>query len=326
MSVRSSNLSPFRDAVVAAGADGMERRVRRALLGDDAGPSAPRRCRASSSSRRPRRSRPPARTGQQLVARLDAAQVAGLAVRLDPWDRLPAELRAAADRLGAAGDHLPRRRRGRRRDRRRPRRAARQRRGSAWNVCSRSISCSPRSRSPAVARRRSRPALHDLLGCPVAVLRCRRQHDRRRPPGRRSSSRRGCRNRGPPADSCRRPRVRRDRRVHRWRSLRRRPARTPSNERRWQSRCDSLRRAPSRKPRSGSPRSPSKSSSPGMPATPPTWPSERSASGGTSAARERSSWHRSTRPHERDTLQRALGDDRGSRPGHARTRCHRLDP
>jgi purine catabolism regulator len=34
-----------------------------------------------------------------LVARLVAAQVAGLAVRLDPWERLPAELLAAADRL-----------------------------------------------------------------------------------------------------------------------------------------------------------------------------------------------------------------------------------
>ena len=77
----------------------MERRVEPSRVGDDAGPSASRRCQRARRHDRPRLSRRPVRIWEQLVVRLDAAQVAGLAVRLGPWDHLPAELRAAADSL-----------------------------------------------------------------------------------------------------------------------------------------------------------------------------------------------------------------------------------
>jgi PucR family transcriptional regulator, purine catabolism regulatory protein len=88
----------FADAVVAGGAAGMARRVSRAHL--------------AATSEHLRQVGPSElvvtttatllATGEdheRLVARLDAAQVAGVAVRLDPSDPLPVELLAAADLL-----------------------------------------------------------------------------------------------------------------------------------------------------------------------------------------------------------------------------------
>src|SRR5688572_18207552 len=89
---------PLSGAVVAAGADGMARRVSRARLA--ATPEHLRRVGANELV---------VTTGatlldtgedmEVLVARLDAAQVAGVAVRLEPSDQLPAELLVSADRL-----------------------------------------------------------------------------------------------------------------------------------------------------------------------------------------------------------------------------------
>ena len=89
---------PFGDSRVAAGAAGMGRRVRRARLvatPDELRRVGPHELVVTSSATL-------GDTGElweRLVARFDAAQVAGLAVRLDPSDPLPAELLAAADRL-----------------------------------------------------------------------------------------------------------------------------------------------------------------------------------------------------------------------------------
>jgi purine catabolism regulator len=89
---------PGRGALIAAGAGGMERRVRRARLATT--PDHLRRVDVSELVVTDAAALVAAgEEWGELVARLDAAQVAGLAVRLDPWDRLPAELLAAADRL-----------------------------------------------------------------------------------------------------------------------------------------------------------------------------------------------------------------------------------
>ena len=74
---------PFRGTLVAAGADGMERRVRRARLATT--PEHLRR--AGESELVVTAAATLAATGEdweQLVARFDEAQVAGLAVRLEP--------------------------------------------------------------------------------------------------------------------------------------------------------------------------------------------------------------------------------------------------
>jgi purine catabolism regulator len=87
----------IRGAHVAAGANGMERRVRRAVLATT--PDHLRR--AGASELVVATAATLEATGEdweQLVVRLDAIRVAGLAVRLGPWDHLPAELRVAADK------------------------------------------------------------------------------------------------------------------------------------------------------------------------------------------------------------------------------------
>ncbi|MEP6623479.1 MAG: PucR family transcriptional regulator ligand-binding domain-containing protein, partial [Acidimicrobiia bacterium] len=88
----------FRGALVAAGADGMNRSVRRAVLATT--PDDVRR--AGAADLVVTTTATLAATGEEwehLVTRLDAAQVAGIAFRLEPWDRLPPELLAVADRL-----------------------------------------------------------------------------------------------------------------------------------------------------------------------------------------------------------------------------------
>ena len=89
---------PFGDNHVAAGGGGMVRRVRRARLA--ARPEDLRRVGAHELVITTAATL--AATGEEwerLVARLDAGQVAGIAVRLDAADQLPAALLAAADRL-----------------------------------------------------------------------------------------------------------------------------------------------------------------------------------------------------------------------------------
>lgn len=89
---------PLSDALVAAGADGMARRVSRARLA--ATPEHLRRIGANELVVTTAATL--LDTGEDmevLVARLDAAQVAGVAVRLEPSDQLPAELVVTADRL-----------------------------------------------------------------------------------------------------------------------------------------------------------------------------------------------------------------------------------
>ena len=89
---------PFSDAVIAAGADGMARHVTRARLA------------ATSDHLRHVVANELVVTttatllttgegGEDLVARLNAAQIAGLAVRLDATDRLPEDAIIAANRL-----------------------------------------------------------------------------------------------------------------------------------------------------------------------------------------------------------------------------------
>lgn len=89
---------PFGDAVVAAGAGGMTRPVRRARLA--ATPDDLRRC--SPDELVVTTAATLLATGQEpepLIARLDAAGIAGVAVHLDRSDRLPPEILVAADRL-----------------------------------------------------------------------------------------------------------------------------------------------------------------------------------------------------------------------------------
>ena len=89
---------PFSDALVAAGAGGMARQVSRARLA--ATPEHLRRVEANELVVTTAETL--LATGEEwehLLARLDAAQVAAVAVRLDPSEQLPARLLATADRL-----------------------------------------------------------------------------------------------------------------------------------------------------------------------------------------------------------------------------------
>jgi purine catabolism regulator len=89
---------PVTDAAVAAGAGGMARPVRGARLAS----SAEHLRRVGAGDLVMTTSATLVGAGeewQQLAARLDAAQVAGVAVRLDTGDHLPAEMLDAADRL-----------------------------------------------------------------------------------------------------------------------------------------------------------------------------------------------------------------------------------
>ena len=87
---------PFRDAVVAAGADGLGRRVSRVRLA--ATPEHLLRVGANelvvttTATLLAIDDEP-----ESLIARLDAAQVAGVAVRLDPSNRLPKQMLDASD-------------------------------------------------------------------------------------------------------------------------------------------------------------------------------------------------------------------------------------
>jgi purine catabolism regulator len=89
---------PFNGAVVRAGAAGMARRVSRARLA--ATPEHLRQVGANELVVTTAETL--LSTGeewQQLLARLDAAHVAAIAVRLDPSEQLPTEMLATADRL-----------------------------------------------------------------------------------------------------------------------------------------------------------------------------------------------------------------------------------
>jgi purine catabolism regulator len=89
---------PFRNAVVVAGARGMTRPVSRASLA--ATPAHLDRVGANELVVTTGVTLlGTGEDGEGLIARLDAAQVAGIAVRLDPPDRLPSEMLSAADRL-----------------------------------------------------------------------------------------------------------------------------------------------------------------------------------------------------------------------------------
>jgi purine catabolism regulator len=89
---------PFTGAALVAGAEGMGRRVGRARLAA----STEHLRRVGANELVVTTAATLLDTGEdveRLVARLDAAQVAGVAVRLDPSDELPREIVVAADRL-----------------------------------------------------------------------------------------------------------------------------------------------------------------------------------------------------------------------------------
>jgi purine catabolism regulator len=89
---------PFSDARVAAGADGMARRVSRARLAatpDHLRRVGPNELVVTTTATL----LATGEDGERLLARLDAGQVAGIAVRLDRSHRLPDSFLAAADRL-----------------------------------------------------------------------------------------------------------------------------------------------------------------------------------------------------------------------------------
>jgi purine catabolism regulator len=89
---------PFSDASVAAGADGMARRVSRASLA--ATPEHLRRVGANELVVTTATTLlSTGEDSERLIAHLDAAQVAGVAIRLDAPDRLPPEVLVAAERL-----------------------------------------------------------------------------------------------------------------------------------------------------------------------------------------------------------------------------------
>ena len=96
---------PFSDALVAAGAGGMARHVSRARLA--ATPEHLRRVDANELVVTTAEAL--LATGEEwehLLARLDAAQVAAVAVRLDPSEQLPARTAGHGRSAVAAGDHL----------------------------------------------------------------------------------------------------------------------------------------------------------------------------------------------------------------------------
>ena len=98
MSVPWSSLSRSATPLVAAGADGMTRRVSRARLA--ATPEHLRRVGANELVVTTAETL--VATGEEwdrLAARFDAAQIAGIAVRLDASDKLPTEMLDTADRL-----------------------------------------------------------------------------------------------------------------------------------------------------------------------------------------------------------------------------------
>ncbi len=89
---------PLGGSALVAGADGLSRRVKRARLAatpEHLGEVGPNELVVTTTSTLVSTGE----DGERLVARLDAAQVAGLAVRLDRSDQLPTELLAASDRL-----------------------------------------------------------------------------------------------------------------------------------------------------------------------------------------------------------------------------------
>jgi purine catabolism regulator len=89
---------PVADALVTAGSDGMERTVTRARPAA----TADHLRHVSAGDLVVTTARTLLSTGEEaelLIARLDAAKIAGLAVRLDPDDRLPDAIVAAADQL-----------------------------------------------------------------------------------------------------------------------------------------------------------------------------------------------------------------------------------
>jgi purine catabolism regulator len=89
---------PVSDAVLAAGAGGMLRRVTRARLAG----TADQLRRVSAGELVVTDAATLLSTGEQpelLLARLDAAHIAGLAVRLDPDERLPSAVLATADQI-----------------------------------------------------------------------------------------------------------------------------------------------------------------------------------------------------------------------------------
>jgi purine catabolism regulator len=89
---------PFSGAVLAAGADGRERLVTRARLA--ASPEQLRRVGANELVVTTAETLVAAAENWEILfARLDAAQIAGVAVRLDPSDHLPPTMLSAADRL-----------------------------------------------------------------------------------------------------------------------------------------------------------------------------------------------------------------------------------
>lgn len=89
---------PFGDSRVAAGAGGMGRRVRRAWVAahpDDLSGVGAHELIVTTMTTLASAGEP----WDRLVARLDSGEVAGIAVRFDATDQLPAELVSAADRL-----------------------------------------------------------------------------------------------------------------------------------------------------------------------------------------------------------------------------------
>ena len=204
---------PFGDAVVAAGADGMTRRVSRARLA--ATPEHLRRVGANELVVTTAETL--VATGEEwdrLAARFDAAQIAGIAVRLDGSGKLPTEMLDAADRLSLPVITFPE--------------------GAALaDVTAAVLDALLEAQGQRLERvfdihqRFTRIALagggaaeiaatlHELLGCPVAVI----DTDGRATvdcPFRRGRKPRHCDHvRDPTADPGRRPRVRRGRRAHR---------------------------------------------------------------------------------------------------------------
>ena len=298
--------SPYRSsgAVVAAGADGMTRQVSRARLA--ATPEHLRHVNANELVLTTAATLlATGEGGEGLVARLDAAQIAGIAVRLDSSDGLPEDVLIAADRLSLPVITFPDS-------------------AALADVTAAVLDALLKAQGQRLERvldihqRFSRivlagggvaeiaATLQDVTGCPVAVLDAdgqvtvdhalgrRRRHSILRPAG------------GPPPDPRRGQRLRGDRRPDRSREARRRPAGGAGASGRWRSPCASPKRAQWRKRRSASPPSRSRSSSPATPGTPPKSPSGRSASAGTSERHEPSCWPRSTRLPDSITLPGAL--------------------
>ena len=300
---------PFDDARVAAGAGGLTRQVTRAWLAA-----------TSEDLRRAGRGELVVTTAatllgtgepsDQLVARLDAAQIAGIAVRLDGSTELPSILIGAADGLdlpvitfpeGAALadvttavlDAVLE--------------AQRQRLERMLDIHQRFTRIVLAGGGPPISRRRCTTCW--VARSPSSIPKDARSWSSRPTPrsryalvtgsGVRYPIRAGDQNYGEIVALTERSRARRGQ------------VSSPWSGQRWPSRCARRKRTRSPKPRSASPRSRSKSSSPATRPTSSMSRKERSALVGISRVPARYCWHPSTRRRRAPFAWRARHDRRG---------------